>query len=60
LIDEICVRKCGNGVLNPDENCDDGNEIEGDGCSFNCTIEDGYICNQEEPSVCSLRPPPIV
>ncbi len=32
---------CGNGVLDPGEQCDDGNLIPGDGCSPTCTIESG-------------------
>jgi cysteine-rich repeat protein len=32
---------CGNGVLDPGEQCDDGNRISGDGCSFDCTLESG-------------------
>jgi cysteine-rich repeat protein len=36
---------CGNGVLEtPDEVCDDGNIVPGDGCSENCTIEDDSDC----------------
>src|SRR5262249_12982263 len=30
---------CGNGILETGEQCDDGNRIDGDGCSANCTIE---------------------
>ena len=30
---------CGNGILEGAEECDDGNNIDGDGCSANCTIE---------------------
>lgn len=29
---------CGNGRLDAAEACDDGNEIEGDGCDSNCTL----------------------
>jgi cysteine-rich repeat protein len=29
---------CGNGVLNPGEQCDDGNRVSGDGCDANCTL----------------------
>ena len=29
---------CGNGILEPGEECDDGNNIPGDGC-FNCLLE---------------------
>ena len=27
------------------ESCDDGNKFDFDGCSANCTVEDGYICD---------------
>ena len=46
LIDSITGRceagactptSCGNGVLDPGEVCDDGNQISGDGCSGTCT-----------------------
>jgi cysteine-rich repeat protein len=30
---------CGNGVIEDGERCDDGNNIEGDGCSINCLNE---------------------
>ncbi len=30
---------CGNGVLDPGEQCDDGNNVSGDGCSAGCLIE---------------------
>lgn len=29
---------CGDGVMNPGEECDDGNAIDGDGCDSNCTF----------------------
>jgi len=28
---------CGDGVLDPGEQCDDGNAVDGDGCDSNCT-----------------------
>ena len=31
--------KCGNGLIEDDEECDDGNEIDGDGCSIICRKE---------------------
>ena len=43
---------CGNGVLDVDEDCDDGNTTAGDGCSAQCSIEPGYTCSGT-PSVCS-------
>src|SRR5215468_4148109 len=37
----VCVRgTCGNGHLDVGEECDDGNNTGGDGCSPNCMIED--------------------
>ncbi|HEY1549598.1 MAG TPA: myxococcus cysteine-rich repeat containing protein [Kofleriaceae bacterium] len=32
---------CGNGVLDPGEQCDDGNTVSGDGCSSTCQLEAG-------------------
>jgi cysteine-rich repeat protein len=32
---------CGNGILDPGEQCDDGNLINGDGCSATCELEGG-------------------
>jgi cysteine-rich repeat protein len=30
---------CGNGIVEPPEECDDGNTVSGDGCSSFCTLE---------------------
>jgi cysteine-rich repeat protein len=30
---------CGDGILNPGEQCDDGNLVSGDGCSSSCQVE---------------------
>ncbi|MEO8548849.1 MAG: DUF4215 domain-containing protein, partial [Kofleriaceae bacterium] len=43
---------CGNGVLDQNERCDDGNAIAGDGCSGTCTVESTYTCTGA-PSVCT-------
>ena len=32
---------CGNEIVEPPEQCDDGNQNDNDGCSANCTIEEG-------------------
>jgi cysteine-rich repeat protein len=32
---------CGNGKVEPGEQCDDGNDVHGDGCSCECTYENG-------------------
>ncbi len=37
---------CGNGILDYDEDCDDGNYDNNDGCS-NCKIDTGYKCQHE-------------
>ncbi|QQR90691.1 MAG: DUF4215 domain-containing protein [Myxococcales bacterium] len=39
-------QKCGNSVLEPTESCDDGNTLDGDGCSALCLYED-YCGNGE-------------
>ena len=31
---------CGNGFVELDEECDDGNQVEGDGCKPSCQVED--------------------
>lgn len=31
--------KCGDGILDPNEDCDDGNNINGDGCEYNCKFK---------------------
>ena len=37
---------CGDGMVEGGEECDDGNLVDGDGCSANCTIEPGASCNE--------------
>ena len=40
-----CIAKrCGDGILAGNEQCDDGNNTSGDGCSATCQIEPGYAC----------------
>jgi cysteine-rich repeat protein len=38
---------CGNGILEPGEQCDDGNPFGGDGCEPNCTVS--QVCNFAYP-----------
>jgi cysteine-rich repeat protein len=45
---------CINGVFEAGEQCDDGNTIEGDGCSSACIIEPGWFCSGS-PSVCTME-----
>src|ERR1044071_2275857 len=44
---------CGNGVMDPGEQCDDGNTNAGDGCSRICQIPAGWSCTGW-PSVCTV------
>jgi cysteine-rich repeat protein len=37
------------------EQCDDENDVPGDGCSVDCQVEPNHVCSGE-PSVCSVRP----
>jgi cysteine-rich repeat protein len=32
---------------NATKECDDGNVVNGDGCSNTCTIESGYTCSSD-------------
>ncbi len=41
---------CGDGIIEPPEECDDGNTMSGDGCSASCTMEPWYVCpTPDEP-----------
>jgi cysteine-rich repeat protein len=44
---------CGNGVIEGNEECDDGDRIADDGCSPTCGIEACHACSGE-PSVCTV------
>jgi fibro-slime domain-containing protein len=37
---------CGDGIIERNEQCDDGNTVSGDGCSRICQIENNYVCPQ--------------
>ncbi|MFK7888430.1 MAG: DUF4215 domain-containing protein [Gammaproteobacteria bacterium] len=42
---------CGNGLPDPGEECDDGNVIDGDGCSSTCQLDSGqYFCTDPVPA----------
>ena len=48
---------CGNGVIDPGEECDDGNAISGDGCSRVCQIEACWACGTCGTGVpCVVKP----
>jgi cysteine-rich repeat protein len=36
--DDAETPRCGNGFVDPGEQCDDGNLVNGDGCEANCTL----------------------
>ncbi len=38
---------CGNGTLDGDDVCDDGNTKAGDGCSATCQVEAGWDCDAQ-------------
>ena len=42
---------CGDSLLDPGENCDDGNMVDGDGCSSMCGVEPGFSCTLPVPAV---------
>ncbi|KRX04787.1 WW domain [Pseudocohnilembus persalinus] len=53
----VCREICGDGVTVSDTyECDDGNNLNGDGCSSDCQVEEGYwICEGGDmytPSTC--------
>ncbi len=58
---EVCLPgssiKCGNGLREEGEACDDGNKSDGDGCSQTCTKEEGYNCvgAEGEKSICTPK-----
>jgi len=43
---------CGDGKLDPGEECDDGNTVDGDGCAANCRLEPSqrYLCHPAKPA----------
>ena len=51
---ELPPSDCGNRVIDPGEQCDDGNDFIDDGCSNICQIEDGWQCTA--PTLPSVIP----
>ena len=46
---------CGDGVVDPGEGCDDGNDTSADGCT-SCSVDACYACtNEAGPSTCSAK-----
>jgi fibro-slime domain-containing protein len=52
-----CDMTCGDGNVDPSgEDCDDGNLVDGDGCSSKCKLEAGFTCSTTtvmDTSTCS-------
>lgn len=44
--------RCPSGTIEPVEQCDDGNDADGDGCSGHCRVERCWTCTGE-PSSCA-------
>jgi len=44
---QACTATCGDGNIDPGEDCDDGDLQDGDGCSSKCKIEDGFKCTTD-------------
>jgi cysteine-rich repeat protein len=43
---QACSTACGDGNIDPGEDCDDGNQVnDGDGCSSSCKVEGGFTCS---------------
>lgn len=47
----VTIKSCGNGKLDLGEECDDGNLIDGDGCSSTCRKETKAKCQQCNPKI---------
>jgi cysteine-rich repeat protein len=61
-----CGAACGNGVVEQGEECDDGNNVNGDGCNADCTWQscggfagfrcpDPYVCVDDPRDECDPR-----
>jgi len=56
----MCSEICGDGLLLSIQlQCDDGNTVDGDGCSSSCKIEQDYECTGKAPSRCKYVRAPI-
>src|SRR5579862_1485338 len=47
----VSAQQCGNGIVEPPEECDDGNTVSGDGCDANCQVECHADCAVGRPMV---------
>jgi cysteine-rich repeat protein len=51
-VGDYCDTVNGDGIVQPGEECDDGNLANGDGCSSTCTVELGFVCSGFPLSSC--------
>jgi fibro-slime domain-containing protein len=51
-----CFSRCGDGLVMPPEQCDDGNSLNGDGCDSTCKVE--LIPGTSQPAWTCAQPPP--
>jgi fibro-slime domain-containing protein len=51
-----CFARCGDGLVLPPEQCDDGNSLNGDGCDSNCKVE--LIPGSTQPAWTCAQPAP--
>ncbi len=51
---------CGDNTVDPGEQCDDDNNLNGDGCSSACAIEQGWTCSAGNNRICTRINPPSV
>lgn len=50
---------CGDLFIGPTEQCEDGNDVSGDGCSSDCLIENNYTCTAPDiPTANNVVPDP--
>lgn len=49
---QYCSTVCGDSLKRNFEQCDDGNIVDGDGCSSTCQIESAWSCNSDPAYTC--------
>src|SRR5690606_2702994 len=52
-IDTSNCHTCGDGEREATETCDDFDMVGGDGCSELCSVEPGWLCSYDSPSICA-------
>ena len=50
---QACSTACGDGNVDLGEECDDGNQVNGDGCSSDCRLEEGFTCTTKPQTLLS-------